>query len=98
MSLDEPFAESVCQCPKECPKLGSPAVKEPTKKPSRDPIYLHWFGVAANEACPLCGRARMDGDHLLQCTGLNEYPANDIVSRYWEAWSLMIKNTRPDVG
>ncbi|GFY28821.1 hypothetical protein TNCV_4719551 [Trichonephila clavipes] len=29
--------------------------------------------------------ARMDGDHLLQCTGLDENPADAIVSRYWEA-------------
>ncbi|GFS73523.1 reverse transcriptase [Trichonephila clavipes] len=36
-------------------------------------VYLHWLGVAANEACPICGHARMDRDHLLQCTGLGEY-------------------------
>ncbi|GFT39220.1 reverse transcriptase [Trichonephila clavipes] len=45
-------------------------------------VYLHCLSVAANEACPLCGHARMDGDYLLQCTGLDEYPANDIVRRY----------------
>ncbi|GFU39540.1 reverse transcriptase [Trichonephila clavipes] len=44
-------------------------------------VYLHWLGVAANEACPTCGHARIDDDHLLQCTGLDEYPADDIVSR-----------------
>ncbi|GFW33715.1 hypothetical protein TNCV_773301, partial [Trichonephila clavipes] len=27
-------------------------------------VYLHWLGLAANETCPLCGHARMDGDHL----------------------------------
>ncbi|GFT75555.1 reverse transcriptase [Trichonephila clavipes] len=43
-------------------------------------VYFHWIGLAANEACPLCGYARMDGGHLLQCTGLNEYPADDIIS------------------
>ncbi|GFT06770.1 reverse transcriptase [Trichonephila clavipes] len=48
-------------------------------------VYLHWLGVNANQAYPLCGHARMDGDHLLQCTGLDEYPIDDIVSRYWEA-------------
>ncbi|GFV64922.1 reverse transcriptase [Trichonephila clavipes] len=48
-------------------------------------VYLHWLGVAANEACPLCGHARMDRDHLLKCTGLVEYSADDIVSRYWKA-------------
>ncbi|GFS68035.1 reverse transcriptase [Trichonephila clavipes] len=45
-------------------------------------VYLHWLIVVANEACPLCGYARMDGDHMLQCTGLVEYPADDLVSRY----------------
>ncbi|GFX50522.1 reverse transcriptase [Trichonephila clavipes] len=29
-------------------------------------VYLQWLGLAAAEACPLCGHARMDGDHLLQ--------------------------------
>ncbi|GFT21887.1 uncharacterized protein TNCV_3179831 [Trichonephila clavipes] len=33
-------------------------------------VYLHWLGVAANEAYPLCGHARLDGDHLLQCIRL----------------------------
>ncbi|GFU34347.1 mariner Mos1 transposase [Trichonephila clavipes] len=32
-------------------------------------IYHLWLGVAANEVCPLCSHTRMDGDHLLQCTG-----------------------------
>ncbi|GFW42441.1 hypothetical protein TNCV_240381 [Trichonephila clavipes] len=45
-------------------------------------VYIHWLGVAANEACPLCGHARMDGDPLLQYSGSVEYPADDIVSRY----------------
>ncbi|GFT79032.1 reverse transcriptase [Trichonephila clavipes] len=36
-------------------------------------VYLHWLGVSANVACPLCGHARMDDDQLLQCTGLDEY-------------------------
>ncbi|GFV44222.1 reverse transcriptase [Trichonephila clavipes] len=48
-------------------------------------VYLHWLGLAADEACPLCVHTRMDGDHLLQYTGLDEYPNDDIVSRYWEA-------------
>ncbi|GFX57624.1 reverse transcriptase [Trichonephila clavipes] len=54
-------------------------------------VYLHWLGVSANIACPLCGHAGMDGDHLLQCTGLAEYPADDIASRYWEAQRQMVK-------
>ncbi|GFV15842.1 reverse transcriptase [Trichonephila clavipes] len=37
-------------------------------------VYLHWPGLATNKAYPLCTHARMDGDHLLQCTGLNEFP------------------------
>ncbi|GFX61596.1 hypothetical protein TNCV_5110831 [Trichonephila clavipes] len=42
-------------------------------------VYLHWLGLAVNEACPLCGPARMDGDHPLQCAGLDEYPAEYIM-------------------
>ncbi|GFW23212.1 hypothetical protein TNCV_3803121 [Trichonephila clavipes] len=38
----------------------------------------------------------MDGDPLLQCTGLNEYPADNIVSQYWEAWRQMVK--KPNTG
>ncbi|GFX99748.1 reverse transcriptase [Trichonephila clavipes] len=60
--------------------------------------YLHWLGVAANEAYPLCGHDRMDGDRLLQCTGLNEYLADDIVSRYWEAGRQMVKKPSTGVG
>ncbi|GFU56064.1 reverse transcriptase [Trichonephila clavipes] len=59
-------------------------------------VYLHWLGVAANVACPLCGHARIDDDHLPQCTGLGEYPAVDIISRYWEAWRQMVK--KPSAG
>ncbi|GFW75772.1 reverse transcriptase [Trichonephila clavipes] len=61
-------------------------------------VYLHWLGVTANEACPLYGHARMDGDHILQCTGLVEYPADDIVCRYWEARHQMVKKTSTGVG
>ncbi|GFW86822.1 reverse transcriptase [Trichonephila clavipes] len=32
--------------------------------------YFHWLHLVADEAYPLCGHAGMDGDHLLQCTGL----------------------------
>ncbi|GFV89136.1 reverse transcriptase [Trichonephila clavipes] len=56
--------------------------------------YLHWLSVAANEACPICGHARMDCDHLLQCTGLDEYPAVDIMCRYWGARRQMVKKTK----
>ncbi|GFW48144.1 reverse transcriptase [Trichonephila clavipes] len=61
-------------------------------------VYLHWLGVAANEACSLCGHARMEGDHLLQCTGLDEYAAGNIVSRYWEARLQMVKKPSTGVG
>ncbi|GFT67476.1 reverse transcriptase [Trichonephila clavipes] len=51
-------------------------------------VYLHWLGVAAIEDCPLCGQARMDGDHLLKCAGLDEYPTDNIVSqRLGVKWS-----------
>ncbi|GFU49897.1 reverse transcriptase [Trichonephila clavipes] len=61
-------------------------------------VYLHWLGVAANEVCPLCGHARMGGDHLLQCTGLVEYPADDIISQYWEARCQMVKKLSSGFG
>ncbi|GFV92402.1 reverse transcriptase [Trichonephila clavipes] len=54
-------------------------------------IYLHWLGMAANDACPLCGHARMGGVHLLQCTELDGYWADNFVSRYWEARRQMVK-------
>ncbi|GFT19874.1 reverse transcriptase [Trichonephila clavipes] len=59
-------------------------------------IYLQWLDVASDEAFPLCSNARMDGDHLLQCTGLDEYPAEDIISRYLEARRQMVK--KPSTG
>ncbi|GFU27553.1 cuticle protein 10.9 [Trichonephila clavipes] len=55
-------------------------------------------GLAADGACPLCGHVRMDGDHLLQCTELDEYSADDIVSRYWEARCQMVKKASTGVG
>ncbi|GFT32410.1 reverse transcriptase [Trichonephila clavipes] len=61
-------------------------------------VYLHWLGVASNEAYPLCGHARMDDNHLIQCTGRVEYPAYDITSRYWEAQRQMVKKTSTGVG
>ncbi|GFX30189.1 reverse transcriptase [Trichonephila clavipes] len=54
-------------------------------------VYLHWLGVAVNEANSLCAHETMDGDKLIQYTGLDEYPAGDIVSRYSEARRKMVK-------
>ncbi|GFX59497.1 hypothetical protein TNCV_3373741 [Trichonephila clavipes] len=61
-------------------------------------IPLLGLGVSAYEACPLCGRAKMDGDHLFQCTGLDDSPADDIVKRYWEARRHMVKTPSIGVG
>ncbi|GFX37671.1 reverse transcriptase [Trichonephila clavipes] len=61
-------------------------------------VYLHWIGLAADEACPLCSHVRMDGDHLLQCTRLDEYPTDVIVSRYWEARPQIVKKRSTGVG
>ncbi|GFT90724.1 hypothetical protein TNCV_3010841 [Trichonephila clavipes] len=52
---------------------------------------LCWLGVAANKACPLYSHARMDGDHLLQCTKLNDYTIDGIVTRYWVGRRQMVK-------
>ncbi|GFU95546.1 reverse transcriptase [Trichonephila clavipes] len=60
-------------------------------------VYLHWLGMAANDTCSHCGHARMDGDHLPQCTGLSEYPA-DGISRYWEAGRQMVKKQSTGIG
>ncbi|GFX23874.1 reverse transcriptase [Trichonephila clavipes] len=105
--------------------LGSPAMKELTKKPNREPsrlnprhlerpkavvhfclttghdflgVYLHWLGLDADEACLLCGHERIDGNHLLQCTGLDEYPTEYVVGRYWKARRQMVKKSRMGVG
>ncbi|GFU46767.1 hypothetical protein TNCV_4684111 [Trichonephila clavipes] len=40
-------------------------------------VYIHWLDLNADKAGPLCGHVRMDGVHLLQNTGLNEYPTHD---------------------
>ncbi|GFU46667.1 hypothetical protein TNCV_1546751 [Trichonephila clavipes] len=56
----------------------------------------HWLSLAADEVCSLCGHIRMDGDHLLQCTELKEYPAGGIVNRYMEAQCQIVK--KPSAG
>ncbi|GFW71274.1 hypothetical protein TNCV_536921 [Trichonephila clavipes] len=56
-------------------------------------LYLHWFGLVADEACSLYGHAKMDGYHQLQCTGLDEHP---VVSWYWGAQCQMVK--KPSTG
>ncbi|GFT82869.1 hypothetical protein TNCV_4434211 [Trichonephila clavipes] len=40
-------------------------------------VYLHYV----TWACPFSGHIREDGDNLFQCTGLDEYPTDDVVSR-----------------
>ncbi|GFV91696.1 reverse transcriptase [Trichonephila clavipes] len=57
-------------------------------------VYLHWLGLTADEAYPLCVHVKMDGDHLLQCIGLDEYPIDDIGSRYCETRRQIVK--KPD--
>ncbi|GFX65039.1 reverse transcriptase [Trichonephila clavipes] len=61
-------------------------------------VYLHWLAVDTNEVCPICGHARKDGVHLLQRSGFDEYPADDIVSRYWETGRQVVKKPSTDVG
>ncbi|GFX26308.1 hypothetical protein TNCV_949061 [Trichonephila clavipes] len=41
-----------------------------------------------------CGLAKMEGDHVPRRTGLAEYPADDIISWYWESRRQMVK--KPD--
>ncbi|GFT20570.1 reverse transcriptase [Trichonephila clavipes] len=59
-------------------------------------VYLHWLGLVADEACPLCGHGRMDGHHLLQCTGRDEYPTYSIARTHYKARRQMVK--RPSTG
>ena len=61
-------------------------------------VHLHRLGLAADEACPLCGHMRMDGDHLGQCSALHQHPTDDIVGRYWEARRQMAERPRTGVG
>ncbi|GFV73251.1 reverse transcriptase [Trichonephila clavipes] len=61
-------------------------------------VHLHWLDLAEGKNGLLYGHARMNGDHLLQCTGLDEYPTDDVVSRYWEARRQMVKKFLMGVG
>ncbi|GFU75054.1 reverse transcriptase [Trichonephila clavipes] len=54
-------------------------------------VYLNCLGQAADEPCPLCGHARMDDDHLLQCTELDEYPTDDVARWHWETQRQLVK-------
>ncbi|GFX23812.1 reverse transcriptase [Trichonephila clavipes] len=58
-------------------------------------VYLHWLGLDADEAYPLCGNASMDGDQLIQCTGLDKYMTDDVVNRDWEVRQQMVKKESP---
>ncbi|GFW84267.1 reverse transcriptase [Trichonephila clavipes] len=57
-------------------------------------VYLHWLGLAVDETYPLYGHARMDGDHLLQCAGLDKYPTDDVVSRNCGAQRQMVREAK----
>ncbi|GFY02799.1 uncharacterized protein TNCV_3506791 [Trichonephila clavipes] len=59
-------------------------------------VCLHWLGLADVEAFPLSSHARMDVNHLLQCSGPDEYPTKDAVSWHWAAQGLMAK--KPSTG
>ncbi|GFU13780.1 reverse transcriptase [Trichonephila clavipes] len=63
-------------------------------------VYLHCLGVAANVVCSFCGHARMGHAPQFEkrCTGLVEYPADDIVIRNWEALRQMVKKPSTGVG
>ncbi|GFV73613.1 reverse transcriptase [Trichonephila clavipes] len=61
-------------------------------------VYFYWFRLAADEACPLCGFARRDGDQLLHFTGLGDYPTADVISWYWEARRQMVNYPSKRVG
>ncbi|GFV38070.1 reverse transcriptase [Trichonephila clavipes] len=50
-------------------------------------VYLHWLGVAANEACPLTCSNALDSMNTRLI---------DIVRRYWEARRQMVK--KPSTG
>ncbi|GFU92361.1 hypothetical protein TNCV_823871 [Trichonephila clavipes] len=61
-------------------------------------VYIYWLGLAANKACPLGGHAGMFDDHMLQCTGFNEYPAEDVASRYLDVRHQMVKKPSTGIG
>ncbi|GFY16507.1 reverse transcriptase [Trichonephila clavipes] len=61
-------------------------------------VYIHPLGLAADEAFSLSGHARMNGDYLLQCTGLDEYPTDNVISWYWEADHQMVKKPSTSIG
>ncbi|GFT80266.1 reverse transcriptase [Trichonephila clavipes] len=66
--LDETLA-TVVRIPKHLVRAEAVALFRLTTGHDFLGVYLHWLGVAINEACLLSGHARIDGDHLLQCTG-----------------------------
>ncbi|GFU23795.1 hypothetical protein TNCV_2445141 [Trichonephila clavipes] len=61
-------------------------------------VYIHCVCLTADETCPLCDHARMDGEPLIKCTGLDEHPTNDVVNRYREARRQMAKKPSAGVG
>ncbi|GFV72760.1 hypothetical protein TNCV_5038391 [Trichonephila clavipes] len=75
--------ENPVHCGSNPEALGEGRGRCPLSHFHRTRVYLHWIGQAADEACPFCGHARLDGDSMFQCTGLDVHPADDVMSRYW---------------
>ncbi|GFX27290.1 hypothetical protein TNCV_3341021 [Trichonephila clavipes] len=55
-------------------------------------VYLHRFGLGADEASQIMPKpCQVNGDYLLQCTGLDEYLTDDVISWHLEARRQMFK-------
>ncbi|GFV48562.1 hypothetical protein TNCV_5068471 [Trichonephila clavipes] len=60
---------------------------------SSDPKELHnVVRFTRMHPCQLCSHAKKDDDLLLQCTGLDEYPTDDVLSRCREAQHQIVKH------
>ncbi|GFV01288.1 reverse transcriptase [Trichonephila clavipes] len=59
-------------------------------------VYFRRLVPATDKGSLLCSNAKIDGNNLHQCTGLDEYPSDDIVSRYCEVRRQMTK--KPSTG
>ncbi|GFU70234.1 uncharacterized protein TNCV_903761 [Trichonephila clavipes] len=53
-------------------------------------VYLHWLGVAANEACPICGRARWPHiRHWVDCNTLKTLEVVCTLEKSVHPWSRL---------